>query len=164
MILSGATNTKRPEIIPDVKYLRYLRFDFPFGRRPLVLRELEGSADGGCNLLEFSGCEFELGIAEEHVFLTLHGNEVDMGMGYLKTQHSLTYLDAVEYFLLGCGNLLGKELQVTEFLICQVKQVVNLTLGYAEHVALYERIDIKECKAVLSLSYLVAGNLTLDYS
>ena len=48
-------------------------------------------------------------------------------MRYLKTKDSLAYLDAVEHLLLGNGNLLGKELQVTKLLVGQVEQIVNLT-------------------------------------
>ena len=44
---------------------------------------LKCGADIGCNLLEFLWGELELGIAEEHVFLTLHGDEVDVSVGHL---------------------------------------------------------------------------------
>ena len=124
---------------------------------------LECGADIGCNLFEFLGSEFEFGIAEKHVFLTLHGDKVNVGVGHLKTQNGLSYLDAVKHLLLGNGNLLGKKLKVTQFLVSQVKQIVNLTLGDAQNVTLYQRVDVQKCKAVLCLGYLIAGNLTCYY-
>ena len=87
---------------------------------------------------------------------------MDVCVGHLKTKHGLSYLYAVEHLLLGNGYLLGKKLKVTQFLVSQVKQIVNLTLGDAQNVSLYQGVDIQECKAVLCLCNLVSGYLTCN--
>lgn len=85
-------------------------------------------------------------------------------MRNLKAKHGLTYLHAIEYLLLCNGNLLCKELQVGQLLVGQVEKIVHFALWYNQYMSAYHWVNVKECKAILALSYLVARYFTVDYS
>ena len=60
------------------------------------------------NLLELFFAKLQLLATEVGIGFTLHGNEVDVGMGHFKTQYHLSNLAAGECFLDGDSHALGK--------------------------------------------------------
>ena len=117
------------------------------------------STDAGCNLLHLLGSEGQVGIGEAHVGFTLHGHEVDVGMGHFKSQHTLTDLDARNSLADSESYTLGKDLQTGEFFVREVKDIINLALGDDEGVPFLEGTDVKEGEVAFVLGNLIAGNL-----
>lgn len=112
-----------------------------------------------CDLLKFLRSEGEGGGAEAHVFLALHGYEVDVGVGDFESEDALAYLDAGDGFLYGYGYALGKDLHGCYLVVFKVEDVVDFTLGYDEGVAFLQGVDVEEGEELVVLGYLVAGYL-----
>ena len=111
-------------------------------------------------MLKFLGGKFQMGIGEAHVSLALHRNQVNVSVGNLKAQYTLSNLHAGNRFLDSDGNLLCENLKASQFLVGKVKDVVNLALGDYQSVTLLQRADVEECKIFVVLGNLVARNLT----
>ena len=99
------------------------RFFFLLLRK--VLQLFAYLSSDACKLL---GSECELGIAKQHVALLLQGDEVDVSMGNLHTEHCHTYTLARESSLLRTSYLLSKEVKTCQLIVFEVIDVVNLTL------------------------------------
>ena len=96
---------------------------------------------------------------------------MDVYMGYINAHHSLANLDAGAYFLQTLGHTLGKKMQLAEQLVVQIKDVIHLFLGYAQHVATYDGVDIEEGQTMFGLGHKVgdvvevnvpAGKMTFE--
>ena len=70
-----------------------------------------------------------MGIGEAHVGLALHGYQVNVSVWNLQAQYALSHFYAGNSFLDGYGNLLGKNLKASQFLVGKVEDVINLAWG-----------------------------------
>ena len=110
-------------------------------------------------MLKLLLAQFQVGVGEPHVGLALHGHQVDVGMRNFQAQYALAYLNAGDGFLNGNGHLLGKYLQAGQLFVGEVEDVVHLALGDDQCMSLLQGADIEECKVLVVLGNLVAGNL-----
>ena len=110
-------------------------------------------------LLELLGCELEVRVCKAHVGLALHGHEVDMSMGHLQAEHTLSDLDAGDGLLYCLCHLLGKHLESCQFVVLEVEYVIHFTLGNHEGMSLLQGADVEEGIVALVLSNLVARYL-----
>lgn len=123
----------------------------------------EGGADGFGYALHLLGGEVELGFAEVHVGLGAHGHEVDVGMGYFQTYHTLSDLAAGHSLADGLGYTLRKELHGCKLLVLEIEYVVDLALGNHEYMARSYRIDVKKREEAVIFSYLIRGYFARCY-
>ncbi len=107
----------------------------------------EGTLDGLGYALHLLGGEVELGLAEVHVGLGAHGHEVDVGMGYFQTYHTLSDLAAGHSFADGLGDTLRKELHGCKLLVLEIEYVV----------------DLKKREEAVIFSYLIRGYFARCY-
>ena len=115
-----------------------------------------------CQRLQFLGRHLDM-VSEIEVAWFVERHEMDVHMGHIDAHHSLADLDAGTDFLEPFGNALGEEVQFGKGGVVEVKDVVDLFLGDAEHMAADDGVDVEESQAVLGFKDLVAGNLTCDY-
>ena len=80
-------------------------------------------------------------------------------MRHLETQHHLGHLAAGERGADGLCHLLGKHLEIGQFGVVHIKDVIDLLAGYHQCVTLGERTDVEECVEVGTLGTLVARYL-----
>ena len=83
-----------------------------------------------------------------------------MCVGHFQSEHDLSDLLTGECLLDGHGHALGKLLITSEFGIVHIEEIVHLTTGNDQRMALHQRIDIEESIELLVLCTLIAGNLT----
>ncbi len=74
------------------------------------------------NLFHLLFRELQLGVGEEHVLLRLHGNEVDVGVRNLQSEHSFAYFDAGECVLDGNSHLLGEHLVLCNLVVAPCRR------------------------------------------
>ena len=98
-------------------------------------------------------------VVEVHVAFVLHGDEVDVCMRHLETEHRHAYLAAGAYLLDGTCDAVGKGEEVVVEGVVEVEDVVDLLFRDAEDVAAYNGIDVEECETVVGFGNFVAGNL-----
>ena len=87
-----------------------------------------------------------------------------MSVGHFESQHSLTYLHAWESGLDGDGNLLGEQLEASQYIVLHVEDIVYLAARNDQRVALDERIDVKKSVVFVVFGNFVARNFTCYYS
>ena len=118
--------------------------------------------DGACNLggksLHFGGFHLDV-VVEVEVGLGLHGDEVDVGVGYFQSQHGYAYLDAGAHLFEAFGHAVCEVLEFAVEVLIEVEYVVNLFLGDAEHMPFHHWVDIKESETVVGFGNFVAGDL-----
>ena len=108
------------------------------------LQSLEGCVDLVGKCLHFLGRELELGLAEIHVALGLHGDEVDVGMGNFQTKNGYSHLCAGNYLFEGHGHLLGKHMKVGKGLVVEVEDIVGFFAGNDKGMSVCYGIDVEE--------------------
>ena len=85
---------------------------------------------------------------------------MDVCVRHFQSEHHLCHLLTGEGALDGFGHALGKDLEGSQLVVVHIKDVVNLTTGNDQRVALAYGVDVEECVELLVLCALVAGNLT----
>ena len=112
------------------------------------------------HLLELLLAQLQLLTTEVSIGLTLHRDEVNMCVGHFQSQHHLSHLLTGERFLDSHGHALCKLLITSQFVVIHIEEIVHLTTGNDQCMALHQRIDIEESIELLVLCTLIAGNLT----
>jgi hypothetical protein len=113
-----------------------------------------------CNLLELLFRKFEMFATEIDVSLALHGDEMNMCMRHLQTEHHLCHLATGESTLYGNSDALGKLLITSNFIVVHIENIVYLTTGNHQCVPFYQWIDVEESIELLILGAFVTGNLS----
>ena len=103
-------------------------------------------------------------MAEIKVSVIVERHEVDVCMWHVKSDYSHSNLDTGTYLFDSAGDLAAKAMQLDKEGVVEVENIVNLLLGDAEDMTLYNRIDIEECQTIVGLCNLVAGNLACHYA
>ena len=102
-------------------------------------------------------CRFHLDVVMEvEVGFSLHGHEVDVGVGYFQSEDCDTDLDAWAYFLEAFGHAVGETLQLAVEFFVEVEDVVDLFFGDAEYVSFHNGVDVEEGEAVVGFCNFVA--------
>lgn len=95
----------------------------------------------GGELLELLVGELDV-VAEVHIAFALQRHQVDMRVRHFQSQHGHPHLGAGADLLDALGHAASKALQLGVEPLVQVKQVIDLFLGNAEHMALDHGVDV----------------------
>ena len=113
-------------------------------------------SDAFCYLLELFRGEFEMRVCKAHISFALHGNEVDVCVRYLQSEHALTDLDTGNGALDGTRYFFGKDLKACQLIVFKVEDIIHFALGNHQSMTLLEGTDIEEGVIAFVLSNLVA--------
>ena len=122
----------------------------------------------GDGVLQFDGCgylssegfhlvgfHFDV-VVEVEVGFGLHGDEVDVCVGYFESEDCHAYFDAWAGLFKAFRYALGKVLQLAVEVFVEVEDVVHFLFGDAEYVAFHNGVDVEEGEAVVGFGNFVA--------
>lgn len=89
-------------------------------------------------------------------------DKVDMCMRHLEADHCHSNPEAWYGLIDGFGYQLRKCHQLLIGFRVEVKEIIDFFLWHDQRVAFAEGIDVEKGKAMLILSYLIAGDLAVD--
>ena len=119
---------------------------------------LECSTDGISHGLHLLSRKLELGVGEEHVFLALHGDEVDMCMRHFQTQDGFADLHAGDDLLDGTSHAGCEDMEAGNLIVLKVEDIIYFATGDDERVPLHHRIDVEESIELLIAGAAIAGD------
>ena len=99
-------------------------------------------------------------LAEVHIRLAVHRDEVDMGVRHLETENHLCHFLAGEGSLDGLSHFLGEDFKFGQVLVFHVEDIVNFFSWNHQCVTFTDRADIEECIKLVAFCTLVAGDFT----
>ena len=99
-------------------------------------------------------------LAEVDISLTVHWDEVDVGMRNLQAQNYLSHFLAWEGSLDGLCHFLGENLKLGEVLVFHIEDVIHFLARNHQCVTLADRTDVEESVELVALGTLVARNLS----
>lgn len=102
--------------------------------------------------------KLEVFLIKIHIALLVHWYKVDVCMAHLQANYALANLLTGDSRPERLCNLLGEYLQISQFLVAEIKYVVNLALGDNQSVAFCHGVDIEERVVLVILGNLVRGN------
>ena len=112
------------------------------------------------DFLELLCLELEVLLAEVHVSLAVHRDEMDVGMRNLQTQNHLSHLLAWEGCLDGLSHLLGEYLKFSQVCILHIEDVIHLLARNHQSMTFADRANVEESIELVAFCTLVARNLS----
>lgn len=116
------------------------------------------AADFCSDVLKLLRSKLQLGATEVGIALRVHGDKMDVGMGYFQAEHHLCHLLAREGFAHGQRHTLGKKLELGELVVVHVEDVVDFPAWNDQRVAFLQGVDVEKGVELVALGTLVAGN------
>lgn len=101
-------------------------------------------------------------VAEIEVAGVVERHEVDVGVGDVDADDGDAHLDAGAYLFKALGHATAEAVEGDEEVVVEVEDVVDLFFGYAEDMALDDRVDIEESETFVGLGDFVAGDFACD--
>lgn len=136
----------------------------PFGTGLRLLIFLQLRDDAFLNFEEIRFAQVEMVFLEVHVALLGDGDEMDVRVRHLQTDDGHPYPFAGQGFLEGHRHLLGKDHHGGNFIVVEMKDIVNFPLGDDQRVAFCDRVDVEEGEEMLVFRNLVARDFPFHYS